>query len=149
MREKLQTLPLVQLRELAKAQGIKGVTTLKKAELIERLCEKTDDKTPDKAVDKAAVHMPERAGEGESYRERPAEPAREKTPEQEERPARTYQQRNYGKNENNSNYRGSQNYRGNNYRNSSGRSYPQNNSGVHAGSQEGGCQQGRQKRCEK
>lgn len=47
MREKLQTLPLVQLRELAKAQGIKGVTTLKKAELIERLCEKTDDKTPD------------------------------------------------------------------------------------------------------
>ena len=142
MREKLQTLPLVQLRELAKAQGIKGVTTLKKAELIERLCEKTDHKKPDKAVDKAAVHMPERAGEGESYRERPAEPAREKTPEQEERPARTYQQRNYGKNENNSNYRGSQNYRGNNYRNSSGRSYPQNNSGVHAGSQEGGCQQG-------
>lgn len=142
MREKLQTLPLVQLRELAKAQGIKGVTTLKKAELIERLCEKTDDKTPDKAVDKAAVHMPERAGEGESYRERPAEPVREKTPEQEERPARTYQQRNYGRNENNSNYRGSQNYRGNNYRNSSGRSYPQNNSGVHAGSQEGGCQQG-------
>lgn len=142
MREKLQTLPLVQLRELAKAQEIKGVTTLKKAELIERLCEKTDDKTPDKAVDKAAVHMPERAGENESYRERPAEPAREKTPEQEERPARTYQQRNYGRNENNSNYRGSQNYRGNNYRNSSGRSYPQNNSGVHAGSQEGGCQQG-------
>ena len=44
MREKLQTLPLVQLRELAKAQEIKGVTTLKKAELIERLCEKTDDK---------------------------------------------------------------------------------------------------------
>ena len=142
MREKLQTLPLVQLRELAKVQGIKGVTTLKKAELIERLCEKTDDKTPDKAVDKAAVHMPERAGEGESYRERPAELAREKTPEQEERPARTYQQRNYGRNENNSNYRGSQNYRGNTYRNSSGRSYPQNNSGVHAGSQEGGCQQG-------
>ena len=34
MREKLQTLPLVQLRELAKAQGIKGVTALKKAELI-------------------------------------------------------------------------------------------------------------------
>ena len=55
MREKLQTLPLVQLRELAKTQGIKGVTTLKKAELIERLCEKTDDKTPDKAVDKASL----------------------------------------------------------------------------------------------
>lgn len=117
MREKLQTLPLVQLRELAKAQGIKGVTTLKKAELIERLCEKTDDKTPDKAVNKTAVHMSERAGESEPYRERQAEPAREKAPDQEERPARTYQQRNYGRNEYNSNYRGSQNYRGNNYRN--------------------------------
>ena len=34
MREKLQTLPLTQLRELAKAQGLKGVTTLKKAEII-------------------------------------------------------------------------------------------------------------------
>ena len=39
MREKLQTLPLTQLRELAKAQGLKGVTTLKKAEIIDRLCE--------------------------------------------------------------------------------------------------------------
>lgn len=39
MKEKLQTLPLTQLRELAKAQGVKSVTTLKKAELIEKLCE--------------------------------------------------------------------------------------------------------------
>ena len=39
MREKLQTLPLAQLRELAKVQGVKGVTTLKKAELIDKLCE--------------------------------------------------------------------------------------------------------------
>lgn len=39
MREKLQTLPLTQLRELAKAQGLKGISTLKKAEIIDRLCE--------------------------------------------------------------------------------------------------------------
>jgi len=39
MREKLQTLPLTQLRELAKAQGVKSVTTLRKAELIDKLCE--------------------------------------------------------------------------------------------------------------
>ena len=39
MRDKLKTLPLVQLRELAKAQGVKSVTTLKKAEIIEKLCE--------------------------------------------------------------------------------------------------------------
>ena len=36
MREKLQTLPLTQLRELAKAQGLKGVTTLKKADVYKR-----------------------------------------------------------------------------------------------------------------
>ena len=39
MREKLKTLPLVQLREMAKAQGLKGISTLKKAEIIGRLCE--------------------------------------------------------------------------------------------------------------
>lgn len=49
MREKLQTLPLLQLRELAKAQGIKGITGLKKAELIERLCEKEGEKTARKS----------------------------------------------------------------------------------------------------
>lgn len=38
MREKLQTLPLTQLKELAKAQGIKGVTGMRKAELIDELC---------------------------------------------------------------------------------------------------------------
>ena len=48
MREKLQTLPLTQLRELAKAQGHKGVTTLKKAEIIDRLCEIAGGKAADK-----------------------------------------------------------------------------------------------------
>ena len=133
MREKLQTLPLVQLRELAKAQGIKGVTTLKKAELIERLCEKTDDKTP--------AQISEKAVESEPRRERPAETDPEKVAEPEERPARTYQQRSYGRNEYNSNYRGNQTYRGNNYRNSAGRSYQQNNSGFHSASQDGSFQQ--------
>ncbi|MCB6611435.1 transcription termination factor Rho [[Clostridium] symbiosum] len=48
MREKLQTLPLTQLRELAKAQGLKGVTALKKAEIIDRLCEIAGAKAADK-----------------------------------------------------------------------------------------------------
>ena len=48
MREKLQTLPLTQLRELAKAQVLKGVTTLKKAEIIDRLCEIAGGKAADK-----------------------------------------------------------------------------------------------------
>ena len=38
MREKLQTLPLAELKELAKAQGIKGGSAMRKAELIEALC---------------------------------------------------------------------------------------------------------------
>ena len=37
MREKLQTLPLAELKELAKSQGLKGISTLRKAEIIE-LC---------------------------------------------------------------------------------------------------------------
>ncbi len=58
MREKLQTLPLTQLRELAKAQGLKGVTALKKAEIIDRLCEIAGVKATDK-------DMPEK-GDAES-----------------------------------------------------------------------------------
>ena len=38
MREKLQTLPLAELKELAKSQGLKGISTLRKAEIIELLC---------------------------------------------------------------------------------------------------------------
>ena len=38
MREKLQTLSLPQLKEMAKAQGIKGCTTMRKAEIIDTLC---------------------------------------------------------------------------------------------------------------
>ena len=39
MREKLATLPLTQLKELAKSQGIRNISGLRKAELIVRLCE--------------------------------------------------------------------------------------------------------------
>ncbi|MCI8578345.1 MAG: transcription termination factor Rho [Lachnospiraceae bacterium] len=38
MREKLQTLPLTELRAMAKSQGIKGSAGLRKAELIDALC---------------------------------------------------------------------------------------------------------------
>lgn len=38
MREKLQTLSLTQLKDMAKTQGIKGAAAMRKAELIDELC---------------------------------------------------------------------------------------------------------------
>ncbi len=43
MREKLQTLPVAVLKGMAKKQGIKGATTLRKAELIEALCNAAEE----------------------------------------------------------------------------------------------------------
>lgn len=38
MREKLETLPLSELKELAKTQGLKGISSLRKSEIIDILC---------------------------------------------------------------------------------------------------------------
>ena len=43
MREKLMTLPLTELKAIAKSQGMKGISTLRKNELIELLCEKAKE----------------------------------------------------------------------------------------------------------
>ena len=43
MREKLQTLPVAVLKEMAKKQGIKGATALRKAELVEALCNAAEE----------------------------------------------------------------------------------------------------------
>ena len=67
---KLQTLPLTQLRELAKAQGLKGVTTLKKAEIIDRLCEIAGGK----ATDKDLAGMDAAGAEGGGVHNIPSEP---------------------------------------------------------------------------
>lgn len=53
MREKLQTLPLTELKELAKAQGLKGVSTMKKSDIINLLCEKAGEEI--KASQSASV----------------------------------------------------------------------------------------------
>ncbi|WP_349667558.1 transcription termination factor Rho, partial [Lacrimispora sp.] len=49
MREKLQTLPLAELKELAKAQGIKGFSSMRKPDIINILCEK-EGEASDSAV---------------------------------------------------------------------------------------------------
>ena len=45
MREKLQSLPLVQLKEIAKANSIKGASTMKKADIIEAILQMSEEKT--------------------------------------------------------------------------------------------------------
>ena len=58
MREKLATLPLAQLRELAKGQGIKNVSGLRKSELIDRLCELAEKEEQEKQEREASQAEP-------------------------------------------------------------------------------------------
>ncbi|MEY8354695.1 transcription termination factor Rho [Lachnospiraceae bacterium 54-53] len=67
MREKLQTLPLAELKELAKAQGIKGCSSMRKAEIIDLLCKK-EEQAPAPGV-----------SSGSAPAEREEEPVRERT----------------------------------------------------------------------
>ena len=48
MKEKYESLPLATLKDLAKARGLKGISTIKKAELIERMLEE-DEKVKNNA----------------------------------------------------------------------------------------------------
>lgn len=91
MREKLQTLPLAQLRELAKAQGVKSVTTLKKAELIDRLCEIAQ--TGDTGKEEASQEQTGRAAE--VPREQTGRPADAQREPRKQYQSRSYQPRSY------------------------------------------------------
>ena len=44
MREKYETLPLATLKDLAKARGLRGISTMKKAQLIDRMVEEDENK---------------------------------------------------------------------------------------------------------
>ncbi len=50
MREKLETLPLTELKAIAKEQGIKSVSIMRKAQLIDLLCEKAKELEEQKAA---------------------------------------------------------------------------------------------------
>ena len=47
MKEKYETLPLTTLKELAKARGLKGISTMKKAQVIELMLQE-DEKEQEK-----------------------------------------------------------------------------------------------------
>ena len=54
MREKYESLALVQLKELAKVRGIKGASTMKKAEIVEAMLLE-DEKDKEKAAKETTV----------------------------------------------------------------------------------------------
>lgn len=71
MREKLQTLPLAELKEIAKSQGMKGLSGMKKSDIIDLLCqyaEETEEPKETKATMTRVEHSaprPERQDRGE------------------------------------------------------------------------------------
>ena len=50
MREKYETLSLVVLKDLAKARGLRGISTLRKPDLIERLLEADEKENAQKKI---------------------------------------------------------------------------------------------------
>ena len=71
MREKLQSLPMTELREIAKANGIKSVTTMRKEALINKILEcskpealKTVESKPEPRVESRYEGRPENRYEG-------------------------------------------------------------------------------------
>ena len=51
MREKYLSLSLESLKEIAKARGLKGISTLKKSELVERMVQEDEKERQEKAPD--------------------------------------------------------------------------------------------------
>ena len=93
MREKYESLALVQLKELAKVRGIKGVSAMKKAEVVEAMlaqderdkgredASRTAEKTApaSRAMEKAATTPPSRSSE-EAVATPPSKPAERAEP---------------------------------------------------------------------
>lgn len=99
MREKYETLTLEVLRDLAKRRGLKGISTLKKRELIDRMVQKDEQeklieaprepvRTEEKNVEKVVEKTPTEDKNGEKAAAKPTKPA-EKA---EEKPKNDYNQ---------------------------------------------------------
>lgn len=80
MREKYESLALADLKEIAKARGIKGTSTMKKAELVEAMLLEDEkdkkvqkDKAQEKAVSEEVKHAPKRAAAPRNYTKTGAE----------------------------------------------------------------------------
>ena len=82
MREKLETLPVTELREMAKAQGLKGTSGMRKAELVEVLCAQAEQKSEQKV---------QRSPESSNFQDpqRPQDLQRTQDPQRAQDPQRT------------------------------------------------------------
>lgn len=97
MKEKYESLALADLKEIAKARGIKGTSTMKKADLVEAMLQEDEkDRAEGKevAVKSIVPKRPERAERPERPEkaeriERAERPERAEKPERAERPERT------------------------------------------------------------
>ncbi len=72
LREKYETLKLNDLRDIAKKRGIKGATSMKKAEIIDLMCELDEKEAKEKEAAKAPAKP---AKKSENAEEKPAKPA--------------------------------------------------------------------------
>ena len=93
MREKYESLPLVQLKELAKVRGLKGTSTMKKAELVEAMLAEDE-----------RLKKEEEAKAAEQKQESATETVRSEEPQKQERSERPVRQERI--------YRPDRNYRG-------------------------------------
>ena len=129
MREKYESLSLATLKELAKARGLKGISVLRKPELIERMLqedkrEKASGENREEHTEKVQDRKTEKIQERQAERvfERQTEKA-EKPQRSERSQERTGNYNNYSNNNNynssNNNYNNNNNYSNNNYNNSS------------------------------
>jgi len=79
MRERYESISLVDLKEMAKNRGIKGVSTMKKADLVEAMLEKDKDEAADKKAAEAerSAEANEQTTESEGNNHSEKQPSKE------------------------------------------------------------------------
>ena len=84
MREKYESLPATTLRELAKARGLKGISTLKKDQLVERMLEEDQKEADQRAQAAVSVQADTQTSNKEETRENIREDVKRDVPRRDE-----------------------------------------------------------------